>query len=857
MYSKLLVLIVLISYGVCFATDSDNDGMPNDWEVTYSLDPNNAADADTDLDSDNYNNVSEYLHGTEPNNVASVPTANITILIPSQLNKIQRGINASINGDMIVVSQGIYYEKINYNGKKILLKSTDPNDPNIVAHTIIDANNTASPNYVVTFNTAEDGNSVLDGFVIQRGYQGIYCGLNAAIRPQIKNCIIRNNGNYGVNYNTASPQLYRCQILKNKSWGIYTSSSGSATIKNCVIAKNTGYGIYTNNNYQITVLNCTIYGNSQCGIGSTHATIKNCILWNNVDDLANCTATFSCIKNMDEGTGNLHSEPLFVNADANDFHLQYASQCVDAGDPNSAHDLEPNGGGIAIDIGAYGNTTDAPNCYDGDNDGLADEWEIEHFGDNTVDPNDDADGDGLRNKDEYHIAWDPNESNAATIKGFVTNHQLGFKYPSIQKSIDFANNGQTLIAEPNHFYEQINFNGKPITLRSIDPNDSNSVSQTIIDGNSAAYSVYFNTKEGSGSVIEGLTIRKGSTAVLYCVDSSPTIRKSVMKEGYRGAYIKCSSSSSLLSATPYFENCVFSNNTNYGVFASSYSAPYLYGCKFLANVQSGAYCGSNKPMIIRNCVAKGNGRANYNDGGIYVGSAGHVSVINCTVVNNLKCGIVASNSSVDLKIKNSIIWHTNTCDDLINCAATYSCIKDNDAGLGNIHPAIGPNFVDINNDYHLQENSICIDAGEPWADYSNEPSPNGGRIDLGAYGNTSEATSAIDDNNDGITDSWQAYHWSNYDPNDPNFGPDGDYDNDGYTNQSEYLYGYDPNTVTTVPFEIIYVQSAPYDFNPAIGENVSLQYWVNKTCNATVDITNTVVPKCSSRSKCYHMGWQR
>jgi hypothetical protein len=36
--------------------------------------------------------------------------------------------------------------------------------------------------------------------------------------------------------------------------------------------------------------------------------------------------------------------------------------------------------------------------------------------------------------------------------------------------------------------------------------------------------------------------------------------------------------------------------------------------------------------------------------------------------------------------------------------------------------------------------SPAIDAGDPKADYSNEPSPNGGRLNLGAYGNTAEAS---------------------------------------------------------------------------------------------------------------------
>ncbi|RJP78879.1 MAG: hypothetical protein C4524_06035, partial [Candidatus Zixiibacteriota bacterium] len=48
------------------------------------------------------------------------------------------------------------------------------------------------------------------------------------------------------------------------------------------------------------------------------------------------------------GTGNLSSNPLFVNA-AGDFHLQPASPCIDAGDPASP--LDPDG--TRTDMGAF------------------------------------------------------------------------------------------------------------------------------------------------------------------------------------------------------------------------------------------------------------------------------------------------------------------------------------------------------------------------------------------------------------------------------------------------------------------------------------------------------------------------
>lgn len=97
-----------------------------------------------------------------------------------------------------------------------------------------------------------------------------------------------------------------------------------------------------------------------------------------------------------------------------------------------------------------------------------------------------------------------------------------------------------------------------------------------------------------------------------------------------------------------------------------------------------------------------------------------------------------------LEVRNNIIDATTTLDLPTGSMANVhhnlltDCLITTD---GNI--CGDPEFVDaVNGDYHLDSTSPAIDAGDPLDDYSNEPMPNGSVINMGAYGNTLEATTS-------------------------------------------------------------------------------------------------------------------
>lgn len=65
--------------------DADHDGLPNDWETKFGLNPNDPSDAAKDVDGDGFTNLEEFTANTDPKDKASHPDYLDSLSIASQL----------------------------------------------------------------------------------------------------------------------------------------------------------------------------------------------------------------------------------------------------------------------------------------------------------------------------------------------------------------------------------------------------------------------------------------------------------------------------------------------------------------------------------------------------------------------------------------------------------------------------------------------------------------------------------------------------------------------------------------------------------------------------------------------------
>lgn len=585
---------------------------------------------------------SRALSEEEISGMAQVPEMKCIYNVTQDLwyPSIQDACSEAEPGDEIEVYPGTYYEHIIID-VPITLRSTDPNDSAVVASTIIDGYDRGC-----TVTIAQECTCILEGLTITGGF--LSSGHGAGIRGNgniglIRNCIVRDNhavGGSGGGLHSYNGTISHCEFFNNSSSGLGGAMAGvlEATLKNCILHSNqASYGGAINNignSGTGGVFNCTVTNNVatiagggiRCLNDDYQPIVVNSVLWGNTDGDSNTTVTqeqiyspdpgfspavtFNCIQDDDPDdayipfggslNGNIDDNPDFID----DYHLGIDSPCVDAGNNTGVH------------------------------------W--------------DTDIDG-----QVRIAGIVDMGADELVRVYNITRNLG--YLSIQSAIDNALDEDEIVVYPGTYHENVNFNGKNITVRSMNLLDWDNVEDTIIEGTGAT-NVIEMTPPANQSVLKGLTITGGKCGV-YC---------------HSGSY-------------PEISHCIIRDNTQTGVLLQ-YCGATIKNCVIAFNGDEGVSIASASSTLKNNIIHN-------QDVGIEINLYASSTIYNCTIADNTY-GIARPPMYANAMIKNCILW--NDSDDLENCTATYSCVKEN-----------GDDDPQLDSSYHITSSSSpCVDAGD-------------------------------------------------------------------------------------------------------------------------------------------------
>ncbi|MBW8039776.1 MAG: hypothetical protein FVQ85_07230 [Planctomycetes bacterium] len=280
-------------------------------------------------------------------------------------------------------------------------------------------------------------------------------------------------------------------------------------------------------------------------------------------------------------------------------------------------------------------------------------------------------------------------------------------FSTIQEAIDDSNDGDTIIVKPGVYLEYASFLGKNITVTSTKPDDYNVVASTIIE-----YGAEFAGTEDSNCTFTGFKVNfwiggnHTHATISYCLLSNSA-------DPWGIAIRDCDGTIS---------NCVIVNNMP-GGHVPDYA---IRGCHGLiknctvANNFSGIRVLGGGTTTIENCIIYGNS--------VWLEGGATVNIL----YSNVEGGIYSGGDR-------TVNWGPGNMD------ADPCFVR------------VGDLFGTFEGDYHLKSQagrwdpnsqswvqdantSPCIDAGNPHSPIGLEPFPNGGRINMGAYGGTPEAS---------------------------------------------------------------------------------------------------------------------
>lgn len=384
------------------STDSDGDGLLDEWEQTYlgGLGETEADDYDMDgmtngeehennfdptqdesledADNDRFPNVFEVRNGSNPNDAASIPTAHFNIAAGQSIQTVIDGLLESYQ--ILSVAGGEYNENLTVSiGTPLFLLLGDTTQPT----TVIAQNNQTA--LTIDAPVVIDGLSVTGDTINQAG---VLLNSNDVILKQVNfSLLFSENANGAVQIFSGNAQFENCLIANNQSFsgGAVYVADGSASFNHCTFYNNyADDGTHGINNFGTVTLDNSILWNSDEGL-------VNEVSGNNV------TVNTSIVRGVD-------ADPK-LNVDG---YITHLSPALDQVNSVLVHDIHFEARPETLaDLGA-------DEFVDTDNDNLPDWWELQEHGDLTTAENltADTDGDGLPDYNEFLLGTGPNNTDS-------------------------------------------------------------------------------------------------------------------------------------------------------------------------------------------------------------------------------------------------------------------------------------------------------------------------------------------------------------------------------------------------------------------------------------------------------------